>query len=152
MKNRVQLWILVTFGLVALSFGISSQPAKVEAQNNSHDPTWWSKYEFIRDNGGDAAPVSTTSTTVAATWMYRTNADRRARPLSRLIRTNPRRWPPAPMKFFACPCVDTIRRTAAAVGAAWICLCRRQRAPTELILDPIRRWLSIRKAMSFTDT
>src|SRR6266404_3856041 len=66
MKNRVQLWILVTFGLVALSFGISSQPAKVEAQNNSHDPTWWSKYEFIRDNGGDAAPVSTTSTTVSS--------------------------------------------------------------------------------------
>src|SRR5882757_5925800 len=65
MKNRVQLWILVTFGLVALSFGISSQPANVEAQNNSHDPTWWSKYEFIRDNGGDASPLSTTSATVS---------------------------------------------------------------------------------------
>src|SRR5258707_7538380 len=65
MKNRVQLWILVTFGLVALSLGISSQPPQAEAQNNSHDPTWWSKYEFIRDNGGDAAPLSTTSTTAS---------------------------------------------------------------------------------------
>src|SRR6266853_713865 len=65
MKNRVQLWSLVVFGLLALSLGISSQPSKVEAQNNSHDPTWWSKYEFIRDNGGDAAPLSTTSTSVS---------------------------------------------------------------------------------------
>src|SRR5438046_7033295 len=33
-------------------------------KNVSHDPTWWSKYEFIRDNGGDASPASTTSTSV----------------------------------------------------------------------------------------
>src|SRR5258706_1868753 len=65
MKNRVQLLIPVPFGLVALSLGSSSQPAQAEAQNNSHDPTWWSKYEFIRDNGGDAAPLSTTSTTAS---------------------------------------------------------------------------------------
>src|SRR6266403_4853081 len=65
MKNRVQLWILVTFGLVALSFGISTKPGKVTAQNSSHDPTWWSKYEFIRDNGGDASPLSTTSAVVS---------------------------------------------------------------------------------------
>src|SRR6266852_1034445 len=65
MKNKVHLSILVAFGLVALSLGVSSQPPKVNAQNNSHDPTWWSKYEFIRDNGGDASPLSTTSTTVS---------------------------------------------------------------------------------------
>src|SRR6266849_1086810 len=65
MKNRVQLSILVVLGLVALSLGISSQPPKVKAQNSSHDPTWWSKYEFIRDNGGDANPLSTSSTTVS---------------------------------------------------------------------------------------
>src|SRR6267378_3321773 len=65
MKNRVHLSILVAFGLVALSLGISTQPPKVKAQNSSHDPTWWSKYEFIRDNGGDAGPLSTTSTTVS---------------------------------------------------------------------------------------
>ncbi len=64
MKNKVYLPILVVLGLVGLSLGISSQPRKVQAQNNSNDPTWWSKYEFIRDNGGDASPLSTTSTTV----------------------------------------------------------------------------------------
>src|SRR5258708_20239422 len=62
MKYKVHLSILV-LGLVALSLGISSQPSKAKAQNNSNDPTWWSKYEFIRDNGGDASPLSTTSTT-----------------------------------------------------------------------------------------
>src|SRR5260370_1942995 len=64
MKNKLYLLILLVLGLVALSLGISSQPPKVQAQNNSNDPTWWSKYEFIRDNGGDASPLSTTSTTV----------------------------------------------------------------------------------------
>src|SRR5882672_4238632 len=65
MKNKVRLTILLVLGLVALSLGISSQPPQVTAQNSSHDPTWWSKYEFIRDNGGDASPLSTTSTTVS---------------------------------------------------------------------------------------
>src|SRR5437773_3472530 len=65
MKNKVSLSILVVLGLLALSLGISSQLPRVKAQNNSHDPTWWSKYEFIRDNGSDASPLSTTSTTVA---------------------------------------------------------------------------------------
>lgn len=65
MKNKVHLSILVVLGLVALSLGFSGQPPKVKAQNSSHDPTWWSKYEFIRDNGGDASPLSTTSTTVS---------------------------------------------------------------------------------------
>src|SRR5260370_5167093 len=65
MKNKVQLSILVVLGLVALSLGISSQPPKVKAKNSSNDPTWWSKDEFIRDNGGDASPLSTTSTTAS---------------------------------------------------------------------------------------
>src|SRR6266480_4548929 len=65
MTNKQRLAILSGLGLVGLSVCISSRSAKVTAQNSSHDPTWWSKYEFIRDNGGDAAPVSTTSTTVS---------------------------------------------------------------------------------------
>src|SRR5256714_7669049 len=64
MKNKMHLSILAVLGLVALSLGISSQPPKVTAQSSSHDPTWWSKYEFIRDNGGDASPLSTSSTIV----------------------------------------------------------------------------------------
>jgi hypothetical protein len=62
-SNR--LAILFVFGLVGLSLLISQQPTKVTAQSSSHDPTWWSKYEFIRDNGGDASPLTTSSTTVS---------------------------------------------------------------------------------------
>src|SRR2546421_1465530 len=64
MTNKCHIAIAGVFGLVALSLSISSRPVKVSAQNSSHDPTWWSKYEFIRDNGGDSAPLSTSSTTV----------------------------------------------------------------------------------------
>src|SRR5438445_1148068 len=64
MTNKYHIAIVGVFGLVALSLCISSRPPNVSAQNTSQDPTWWSKYEFIRDNGGDAAPFSTSSTTV----------------------------------------------------------------------------------------
>src|SRR5260370_41221912 len=64
MTNK-RLAILFVFSLIGLSILISHRPAKVTAQNSSHDPTWWSKYEFIRDNGSDASPVSTTSATVS---------------------------------------------------------------------------------------
>jgi hypothetical protein len=66
MKNKARLSILIVFGLLLLSLCVSTKPAKVTAQNGSHDPTWWSKYEFIRDNGGDASPLSTTSATVGS--------------------------------------------------------------------------------------
>src|SRR5207253_927250 len=64
MTNNQRLAILSVLGLVGLSVCISSRSAKVTAQNSSHDPTWWSKYEFIRDNGGDTTPLSTSSSTV----------------------------------------------------------------------------------------
>src|SRR5256884_1121293 len=65
MTNKQRLAILSVLGLVGLSLWISSRPAKVTAQNSSHDPTWWSKYELIRDNGGDAGSVSASSATVS---------------------------------------------------------------------------------------
>src|SRR5438094_819685 len=64
MTNKFHLAIVGLFGLLALSLCVSSRTAKVSAQNSSHDPTWWSKYEFIRDNGSDSAPSSTSSTSV----------------------------------------------------------------------------------------
>src|SRR5262245_48944751 len=63
--NKHLLAVLGILILVGLSLGPSSQPPKVAAASSSHDPTWWSKYEFIRDNGGDASPLSTFSTTVS---------------------------------------------------------------------------------------
>jgi hypothetical protein len=64
MSNK-RLAILFVLGLVGLSLYVSSRPVKVAAQTNPQDPTWWSKYQFIRDNGGDASPLSTSSTTVS---------------------------------------------------------------------------------------
>src|SRR5205085_1035960 len=62
MTRKQRLAILGLFGFVRLSLCVANHGAKVTAQNNSHDPTWWTKYEFIRDNGGDSAPSSTSST------------------------------------------------------------------------------------------
>lgn len=50
------------FALLGITLFTHDSPINVRAQNGSHDPTWWSKYEFIRDNGGDASPLSTAST------------------------------------------------------------------------------------------
>src|SRR5881394_2106730 len=61
MTNK-QLFIVVVLALIASTLFLSNRRANVAAQNTSHDPTWWSKYEFIRDNGGDASPLSTSST------------------------------------------------------------------------------------------
>src|SRR5437588_12155504 len=64
MTIKMRLAMVIVLGLMLISLGISKRPQQVTAQNSSHDPTWWSKYEFIRDNGGDASPLSTTSTSV----------------------------------------------------------------------------------------
>src|SRR6266700_3463363 len=64
MKNKFRLSMLVVFALISLSVGISNPPVKVSAQNSSHDPTWWSKYEFLRNNGSDPAIGTTTSLSV----------------------------------------------------------------------------------------
>src|ERR1044071_4944601 len=61
MTNK-QLLIVMVLALVASTLFLSNRRASVAAQNTSHDPTWWSKYEFIRDNGGEARPLSPNST------------------------------------------------------------------------------------------
>src|SRR2546423_9097770 len=63
MTNK-QLLIAIVFALIASSLFLSNRRTSVAAQSSSHDPTWWSKYEFIRDNGGDVSPLSTASTSV----------------------------------------------------------------------------------------
>src|SRR5438046_3169638 len=61
-----QLLIVVVVALIASTLFLSNRRASVAAQNSSHDPTWWSKYEFIRDNGGEASPLSTNSASAGA--------------------------------------------------------------------------------------
>ena len=63
MKRKHYLGLLGFVTLIGLSLGFPTKPAQVSAQSSSQNPTWWSKYQFIRDNGGDAAPLSTSSTT-----------------------------------------------------------------------------------------
>jgi hypothetical protein len=65
MNHKHYATALSLFSLIALSISISTKPTKVSAQNTSHDPTWWTKYEFIRDNGGDAAPVGSSSVSLS---------------------------------------------------------------------------------------
>ena len=57
MKRSVIVWFSVLF--------LASLPALSslgEAQNNnSHNPTWWDKYQFILNNGSDGSAGITTS-------------------------------------------------------------------------------------------
>ena len=59
---KKHLFIAGVLGLMVASLFMYSRRT-VTAQNDPNNPTWWSKYEFIRDNGGDASPLSSSSTT-----------------------------------------------------------------------------------------
>ncbi len=50
--------------LAGLAFGLAC-PLRAQT-NNSKDPTWWNKYQFILNNGSDPSPGPTSSTTVGA--------------------------------------------------------------------------------------
>jgi len=50
--------------LSALTASSGLRPAK--AQNNAHDPTWWSKYEFILNQGSDGDGGSTASVSLGS--------------------------------------------------------------------------------------
>src|SRR5260221_190045 len=61
MKTMSRLSLLLVFGLILLSLAISTPSTRVSAQNSSHNPTWWDKLQFLRDNGSDPAVGSTNS-------------------------------------------------------------------------------------------
>src|SRR5258706_1112757 len=62
MKTMSRLSLLLMFGLILFSLMMSTRSARVSADNSSHNPTWWDKYQFLRDNGSDSAIGNTTST------------------------------------------------------------------------------------------
>src|SRR5258706_1117740 len=62
MKTMSRLSLLLMFGLILFSLMMSTRSARVSAENSSHNPTWWDKYQFLRDNGSDPAIGNTTST------------------------------------------------------------------------------------------
>src|SRR6267378_6432302 len=61
MKTALRLPFLLIFALLLLVASLSNPSTKVTASNSAHDPTWWDKYQFILNSGGDAAPISTSS-------------------------------------------------------------------------------------------
>jgi hypothetical protein len=62
MRTNQRILIALTFGLLLLTLLISTSTQRVSAdRTTSHDPTWWDKYQFILNNGPDAAPPSTAS-------------------------------------------------------------------------------------------
>src|SRR5258708_31196012 len=66
MNTRLRLSIFLGLALILLAFTASPGLRPVIAQNASHDPTWWSKYEFILNNGADGDPGTTTSVSVGS--------------------------------------------------------------------------------------
>jgi hypothetical protein len=51
-------------GLSCLVLGLAC--SAVAQTNNSKDPTWWTKYQFILNNGSDPSPGATSSVGVGA--------------------------------------------------------------------------------------
>lgn len=65
MCSTKRISIALTFGLLVLTLSMSTSTQRVSAdRSNTHDPTWWDKYQFILNNGADAAPGTTTSVTL----------------------------------------------------------------------------------------
>lgn len=57
-----RLPVIAIFSLLLLAISLLPTTTKVSAERTtSHDPTWWDKYQFILNNGSDAAPTSTSS-------------------------------------------------------------------------------------------
>jgi hypothetical protein len=62
MNTRIPLSIFLGLALIFLALTTSQDLRSVAAQkNNSHDPTWWDKYQFILNNGSDGNAGSTGS-------------------------------------------------------------------------------------------
>jgi hypothetical protein len=61
MNTRIPLSIFLGLTLIFLALTTSQGLRPVAAQNSSHDPTWWDKYQFILNNGSDGNAGSTGS-------------------------------------------------------------------------------------------
>src|SRR6266436_2720869 len=64
--NTAKLSTVLVFALITAALSFSTRLTGVSAANNSHDPTWWDKYQFILNNGADGAPVSSNSVSFGA--------------------------------------------------------------------------------------
>ncbi len=64
--NTAKLSTVLVFALITAALSFSTPLKRVSSANNSHDPTWWDKYQFILNNGADGAPVSSNSVSFGA--------------------------------------------------------------------------------------
>ena len=53
MRKTIRLSLLLLFASILFVLATSNAPTRVTAQSNSHDPTWWDKYQFLRNSGAD---------------------------------------------------------------------------------------------------
>ena len=61
MTNTLRFTLLFSLCLVLAVLFVFKPHARVVAANAVHNPTWWSKYEFLRDSGSDPAVGNTSS-------------------------------------------------------------------------------------------
>ncbi|MGH9930465.1 MAG: hypothetical protein ACREA9_14735, partial [Pyrinomonadaceae bacterium] len=61
MNTRLRLSTFLLLALIFLALTASPPLRPAAAQNTSHDPTWWDKYQFILNNGPDGNLSTTTS-------------------------------------------------------------------------------------------
>src|SRR6266542_3216608 len=61
MSIRMRLLFFFVIASALFLAGISESPRLASAQNSSHDPTWWDKYQFILNSGSDDSVGPTVS-------------------------------------------------------------------------------------------
>src|SRR6476620_5957264 len=98
MNTSLRLSILLGISLIVLALTASPGARRATAQNASHDPTWWDKYQFILNNGSDGSLGTTASVSIGANVDVSMSADPKAKHSLRLTRARPGRWPQARMK------------------------------------------------------
>ena len=61
MSIRLRLSLLFCLASTLFLIATSPSPRMALAQNATHDPAWWDKYQFILNNGADGSAGLTTS-------------------------------------------------------------------------------------------
>ena len=51
--NTAKLSTVLVFALITATLSFSTPLTSVSSANNSHNPTWWDKYQFILNSGAD---------------------------------------------------------------------------------------------------
>ncbi|MBA2706072.1 MAG: hypothetical protein H0U60_19740 [Blastocatellia bacterium] len=152
MITRLRLPIFLGLALILLALTVSRGLRPAKAQTNPHDPTWWSKYEFILNNGSDADAGSTTSVSYAGNVDVSNECGPQSETFITLDPNKPKTLAAGSNEIFRLPMRGYTVQTAERVGAESIFLCRRQNQRAGPTSDRTPRSLSTVAAISFTAT